>query len=200
MDPDTSFVSGPFSGGWVSRLNHGRSKKVWHGERYIKRERIDEPLTIVYRVTKRTVEADGQVLLLPKVEVEGYWTSLDVDVARVIKLYHEHRTSEQFHSELKTDLDLERLASGKFKTNELVLLLGMVAYNVLRLIGQEGLRGNDLPLRKRVTRRRLRSVMQDMIYLACRVMRHVRRLTLSFGRHSPWYDPWRRVYLQLGTA
>ncbi len=37
-------------------------------------------------------------------------------------------TSKQFHSELKTDLRLERFPSGKFRTNELVLLLGMVAY------------------------------------------------------------------------
>lgn len=175
-------------------------KEVWRGERYVKREGIAEPLRIVFRVTKRTVDANGQALLLPKVEVETYWTSLDVDVARVIELYHEHGTSEQFHSELKTDLDLERLPSGKFQTNELVLLLGMVAYNVLRLIGQESLEGEDIPIRKRVTRRRLRSVMQDMIYLACRVVRHARRLVLSFGRQCPWFDTWRRVYVQLSTA
>ena len=41
--------------------------------------------------------------------------------------------------------DLERLPSGKFQTNELVLLLGMVAYNLLRLIGQESLREADAP-------------------------------------------------------
>jgi len=175
-------------------------KEVWRGERYVNREGIAELLRIVFRVTKRTVDANGQALLLPKVEVESYWTSLDVDVARVIELYHAHGTSEQFHSELKTDLDLERLPSGKFQTNELVLLLGMVAYNVLRLIGQESLQGDDVPIRKRVTRRRLRSVMQDMIYLACRVVRHSRRVALSFGRHCPWFDTWRRVYLQLGTA
>ena len=175
-------------------------KEVWRGERYVKREGIAEPLRIVFRVTKRTVDANGQALLLPKVEVETYWTSLDVDVARVIELYHEHGTSEQFHSELKTDLDLERLPSGKFQTNELVLLLGMVAYNVLRLIGQESLEGEDIPIRKRVTRRRLRSVMQDMIYLACRMVRHARRLVLSFGRQCPWFDTWRRVYVQLSTA
>ena len=175
-------------------------KEVWRGERYVKRTGIAEPLRIVFRVTKRTVDANGQALLFPKVEVESYWTSLDADVARVIELYHEHGTSEQFHSELKTDLDLERLPSGKFQTNELVLLLGMVAYNVLRLIGQESLQGDDIPMRKRVTRRRLRSVMQDMIYLACRVVRHARRLVLLFGRHSPWFDTWRRVYLQLATV
>ena len=129
-------------------------------------------------------------------EVETYWTSLPDDAATIISLYHKHGTSEQFHSELKTDLDLERLPSGKFQTNELVLLLGMVAYNVLRLIGQESLQENDAPIRKRPARRRIRSVMQDMIYLACRMVKHARRVTLSFSRHCPWFDTWRRVYLR----
>ena len=178
----------------------GAGKEVWRGERYVTREGIAEPLRIVFQVTKRMVDDDGDALLFPQVEVESYWTSLDTDVGRVIELYHEHGTTEQFHSELKTDLNLERLPSGKFRTNELVLLLGMVAYNVLRVIGQESLQGDDAPIRKRVTRRRLRSVMQDMIYLACRMVRHARRVMLSFGRHCPWFDIWRRVYLELGTA
>ena len=177
-----------------------QGKEVWRGEHHVRKTGIDDALRIVFCVTRRTMEANGQALLVPKVEVETYWTSLDADVARVIELYHAHGTSEQFHSELKTDLDLERLPSGKFQTNELVLLLGMIAYNLLRLIGQESLRENDTPLRKRVSRRRLRSVMQDMIYLACRMVRHARRWKLSFGRHCPWFNAWRRMYLRVALA
>jgi hypothetical protein len=175
-------------------------KQVWLGEQYIKKPGIKEPLRLVYCVTLRTIEADGQVLLIPRIEVETYWTSLSDDVATVIKLYRDHGTSEQFHSELKTDLDLERLPSGKFKTNELVLLLGMVAYNLLRIIGQESLRANDAPIRKKVSRRRVRSVMQDMIYLACRVVSHARGWKLSFGRHCPWLTTWRRVYFRFAPT
>ena len=138
-------------------------KQVWTGERYVERPEVEYPLRIVFCVTRRTMEADGQVLLIPRIEVETYWTSLSDDVGTVIKLYRAHGTSEQFHSELKTDLDLERLPSGKFQTNELVLLLGMVAYNLLRLIGQQSLREADAPYKKRVSRRRVRSVMQDPI-------------------------------------
>ena len=175
-------------------------KEVWMGERCISRPEIDEPLRMVFRVTLRTMEADGQALLIPKIEVETYWTSLSDDVAMVVKLYRAHGTSEQFHSELKTDLDLERLPSGKFQTNELVLLLGMVAYNLLRLIGQEGLREADAPIRKQVSRRRLRSVMQDLVYLACRLVRHARRWMLSFGKNCPWLKTWRRVYLRFAPT
>ncbi|MCL0050510.1 IS1380 family transposase, partial [Dehalococcoidia bacterium] len=74
-------------------------KQVWRGERYIKRGGIAEPLRIVFCVTVRTVEADGQALLMPNVEVETYWTSLPDDPGTVVKLYQAHGTSEQFHSE-----------------------------------------------------------------------------------------------------
>ena len=171
-------------------------KQVWLGEKYIKKAGIKDPLRLVFCVTLRTIDADRQVLLIPEVEVETYWTSLNDDVTTIIKLYRDHATSEQFHSELKTDLGLERLPSGKFQTNELVLLLGMVAYNLLRIIGQESLRVADAPVRKQVSRRRVRSVMQDMVYLACRLVRHAKRWKLSFGRYCPWYTTWQRVYLR----
>ncbi len=175
-------------------------KQVWLGERYIERLGIKNLLRIVFCVTLRTMEADGQALLIPRVDVETYWTSLSDDVATVVRLYRAHGTSEQFHSELKTDLDLERLPSGKFQTNELVLLLGMVAYNLLRMIGQESLREADAPIRKQVSRRRVRSVMQDLVYLACRLVRHARCWTLSFGRYCPWLTTWRRVYLRFAPT
>jgi hypothetical protein len=177
-----------------------KGKEVWSGEQYIKKPGIEEPLRLVFHVTRRTIDADGQVLLIPKIEVETYWTSLNDDAATIIRLYHDHATSEQFHSELKTDLGLERLPSGKFLTNELVLLLGMVAYNILRIIGQESLRTVDAPIRKQVKRRRVRSVMQDMVYLACRVVRHARGWKLSFGSHCPWYTTWERVYHRFAPA
>ena len=69
----------------------------------------------------------------------------------MIELYHQHGTSEQFHSEIKSDMDLERLPSGKFATNALVLSLGQVAYNILRLCGQTSLQQNGhLPTAKRM--------------------------------------------------
>ena len=179
------------------RLKEPRpGKQVWVGDRYIEKPGIKRPLRQVFGVTRRTVKDNGQVLLLPELEVETYWTSLSDDAETIIELYRKHGTSEQFHSELKTDLDLERLPSGKFATNELVLLLGMVAYNLLRLIGQESLREADAPIRKKISRIRVRSVMQDLVYLACRVVTHARGWKLSFGRNCPWLATFRRVYIR----
>ena len=40
-------------------------------------------------------------------------------------------TSEQFHSELKTDMNIERLPSGKFAVNAILLKLAMVSFNIM---------------------------------------------------------------------
>ncbi len=155
----------------------------------------------MFEVIQRTITAEGQRLLVPEIEISTWWTSLKLAPKKVIALYHEHSTSEQFHSELKSDLDLERLPSGKFATNALMLSLGLVAYNVLRLCGQTALAENKslppegkMPLPKPVSRRRLRSVIQDLMYFAARLTRHSNRWGLSLWRGNPWRSVWQCVY------
>ena len=177
-------------------------KEVWVGDAW--RERAGKLERVVVEAIRRTTMPDGQALLVPELEINTFWTSLKpsrVNAQQVVELYHDHGTSEQFHSELKTDLDLERLPSGKFATNALVLACGLVAYNVLRLSGQESLRQDrklppeeKMPVRKKIRRRRLRSVIQDMIYMACRLVRHSRCWSLAFWKNNPWRPVWERVY------
>ena len=102
-----------------------------------------------YEITERTIDKYGQFNLVPDVEVETWWTNLGDPDEEIIRLYHAHGECEQFHSEVKTDMDLERLPSGKFATNALILELGMIAYNILRMIGQ-GTIGGRTPHQKRM--------------------------------------------------
>jgi hypothetical protein len=140
------------------------------------------PFRLVARVTERTIDKRGQSLLVPDIELEGWWTSLDQPASEVIDLYKHHGTHEQFHSEIKTDLDLERLPSGKFDTNDVILHLASFAYNCLRLLGQLGLTGEIAPIRHPAKRRRLKTVLQEIMYRAAKVVAHARRLILDFGR------------------
>lgn len=96
---------------------------------------------IVFEVTKILKNKDDKWVLFPEVEIDTYATSLSraYSDTMVIELYHDHGTSEQYHSETKDDLDLERLPSGKFKTNTLILSLATFASNMLRLLGQKSL-------------------------------------------------------------
>jgi DDE family transposase len=151
----------------------------------------------VMRVTERTLDAQGQALLVPEVDIEGWWTSLDLADAEIIRLYEEHATSEQFHSEFKTDLDIERLPSGKFATNDLVLAMAALIYNILRYIGLTGLIGPHAPVRHAAKRRRIRTVMQELMYLAARLVTHGRQWYLRFGQHCPGFRAFGRVYQAL---
>jgi len=174
-----------------------KGKTVYMGERMVNVKGIETPVRLVYKVIKRTIKADGQVLLFPEIEVDTYWTSLPDPAYKIVELYQDHGTSEQFHSEIKTDMDLERLPSGHFTTNELVLCLGGMAYNILRIIGQESIKKSDAPLRKKAQRRRIRTVIQNLITLASRMVYHARKYKLRFGCHSPWFITFKRIALAL---
>jgi hypothetical protein len=100
--------------GMVSHPRDG--KTVYTGSVYWYVDGLDKKVRIVFQVIERTSQANGQLFLVPELEVETWWTSLLHPEKTVIQLYHEHGTCEQFHSEIKTDMDLERLPSGKFET------------------------------------------------------------------------------------
>lgn len=139
-----------------------------------------------YEITERTIDKYGQFNLVPDVEVETWWTNLGDPDEEIIRLYHAHGECEQFHSEVKTDMDLERLPSGKFATNALILELGMIAYNILRMIGQ-GTIGERAPRQKRnVKRRRLRTVISNLIMMAGHVTMHARQLIIDLGKSNVW--------------
>ena len=144
------------------------------------------PMRRVLRLTERSIDKHGQVLLEPELTLEGWTTSLPARIspAQVIALYADHGTHEQFHSEFKTDLDLTRLPSGKFDTNYLICQLAALTMNILRLIGQGGLAGPGAPMRHPAKRWRLKTVLQELIYKAGRLIEHGRQLILGLGAND----------------
>lgn len=79
----------------------------------------------ILRLTERTITADGQALLLPKIDIDGWETTL---------------------------------------------------------------------LRHPAKRRRLKTVMQEMMRVAARLTAHTRQIALHFGRHCPAFQVWRDLY------
>ena len=160
------------------------------------------PLRRVYRLTERTIDKRGNALLLPDYVLEGWTTTLPAKFtpAEIIALYCDHATHEQFHSEFKTDMDLERLPSGKFDTNYLVCQLAAVAMNLLRLIGQSTLNEPDAPVRHAAKRRRIKTVMQEMMFKAARMIRHAGRWILGLGEADSGFAVFERHYGQLRAA
>lgn len=187
------------AGAWIEERPGKRSarldlsiERVWQKEK--------RPFRLIVRLIERTIDAKGQYLLQPDYTLEGWWTSLPESPEQVIARYCKHATHEQFHSEFKTDLDLERLPSGKFDCNDLIVHLGQFAYNCLRLIGQLGLTGELSPVRHPAKRRRLKTVLQEIMYRAAQFIRKARKLILDFGQHCPAFAAFAHVQTRLLEA
>jgi len=166
-----------------------QTKREWQGYEYSVRQ--------VIRLVERTIDKHGQTLLIPEIKLEGWWTSLQDEEKEIIQLYGDHGTSEQFHSEFKTDMDIERLPSGKFDTNALVLGSSVLIFNILRWIGQNGLLGTESPKRSKAKRRRIKTVMQELMYVAARIIKTARYVKLSFGKGCRSLHAFETVYNKL---
>jgi hypothetical protein len=189
--------------GWCKDIRSPREgKTVYVGTSFkdvTYRDSEGEPHTkgirIGYEVTERTIDKKGQCLLTPDIEMNTWWTNLGLPDDDIIGLYHAHGESEQYHSEIKTDMDVERLPSGKFETNELVMELTVLAYNILRMMGQESLKKNDArELKRPVRRRRLRTVINNLVLIAGHLTEHSRRLVLALGCSNVWRYAFMRLY------
>ena len=176
----------------VSAPREGKTVYIgsdWQTIHYKADDKTEKELTLrlVYEVIERTIDKHGQINLIPDITINTFWTNLDWSDEAIIDSYHKHGESEQFHSEIKTDMDVERLPSGKFETNELVLELIIIAYNILRMIGQYSLKSKKRPAEnKPVKRKRLRTVISTLIQFASHIVEHGRQTILSLGRSNIW--------------
>ena len=100
-------------------------------------------------------------------------------------------------SALETELNLDRLPSGKLDTNLPVCTLAAVAINILRLMGQNALIGKDAPLRHAAKRRRIKTVMQAIMFKAGRMIKHAGRWVLGLGANDSAHTVFERLYRQL---
>ena len=136
-----------------------------------------------------------------KYDVLGWYTNLPLPsdaedpfgvtfADAIIASYKAHATSEQYHSEVKTDMHMELLPSHYFATNKAFLALSAIAFNILRLIGDKALRvdsTSSLQHHKNSPIKRIRhaTVIRTFINVPCQFIRHARRLILKLGKASP---------------
>jgi hypothetical protein len=185
-------------------------KIIYHADRkiqivYADKNQKKHKTTIrqVLRMSERTIDKHGHALLIPEIEIEAWFTNLSVDeftAKQVISLYADHGTSEQFHSEYKTDMDMERLPSGKFETNSLIMLLGMLAFNVLRIIGQQSLKTGLIKRKRKIQRIRIRKVLQDIMYMACHFMIKYKRKTIQLARCNAYALAFMMTYKKIANT
>ena len=178
------------------RVESRKGKKVWIGTIKMhpkKKDEILKSIVCVFEVTERKTDINGNRLLFPEIEVNSWWTNLTCDAEKVIELYHDHATSEQFHSELKHDMDVERLPSGKLVVNKIVLAIAMNAYNTLRLLGQKC---TEIQSWASLKRKRVGKVIRDIICVAGKMVKHGRELIFKMNEKEPMLA----VFLQINAA
>ena len=173
------------------RTEPRKGKKVWVGRTRINPHKED--LYCIYEVIERKRDSAGNQFLIPEIEVNSWWTNLGCDAENVISLYRDHATSEQFHSELKHDLGVERFPSGKLAVNKILLAVAMNAYNALRLLGQHSV---ERKFWEKSKRKRLGKVIREIICVAGKFVKHAGYLI--FKIHEK--DPMLPVFLRLNTA
>jgi hypothetical protein len=157
-----------------------------------------EKARLVYEVVERASKKE-QMLLVPEYTVFSVWTNLEfVSDADVLRLYRERGTCEQYFAEIKSELDFERLPSGKFAVNELFFQIGMFVVNMLRVMGQS-LLGMGIKRMKLATRRRLRTVMQNLMYMCGRITRHARKTVLKVIDRNGNGEALRMLYRQFAV-
>lgn len=179
--------------GWI-RLKNVSNLRVAYLERTeTRRDKLGREIQVrrIVRVKKRLVievpEKNGHAPILRRwvdFEIGSSWsTNLELPAPEIARLYEDHGTSEQFHSELKGELDLGRMPSGKFNTNALVFQLGCLAYNLLRVLAIKG----KAVFRHRhpSKRRRVKTVIQELILLPARFLGGSGQVKLDLGKSHP---------------
>lgn len=130
----------------------------------------------------------GQPLLIPYRSLHLWRTNLPkskYSAQDIVALYKDHGTSEQFHSEFKSDLDIERLPSSKYKTNEVIVALSQLVFNLLRIIGQKALCYKLFNPKNKYSRIRIRTVILKIMNLPSLVFRKHKRWTIALPRSNP---------------
>jgi hypothetical protein len=155
-------------------------------------ESLEVPIAVVVREFIMEYKTK-QPYLIPNYEVDVYWSSLNMSAYAVEQQYHKHGTSEQYHSEFKSDLDMERLPSGDFSSNYATMLIGMVSFNLLRITGKKLLRTGYVPGERRGQRLRIKTVIQNVMYMAGQLVEHARKKVIQiFGGYA-----WTNAFVRL---
>lgn len=140
---------------------------------------------------------NGQPLLIPYRSLHMWRTNLPKSKyapKTIVDLYKDHGTSEQFHSEFKSELDIERMPSSKFKTNQLIFAIAQIAFNLLRIIGQLALHESILNPKKQYSRLRIRTVLLKIIFLPSRLMKKNKVWTICLPRSNPLSKLFHQIY------
>jgi len=150
----------------------------------------------VHRLTELTFDKNS-VVQVPGYILDGWAMTLPGKFSPIdiIALYCDHVTPAQFHSKFNTDVDLERLPSGKFDTYYSLCQMAAFAMSLLRIMARNARNEADAPPRCTSKRRQIRAVKYVVMFKATRMIKHasgrIRGLGASDSGFAVFERPWR---------
>ncbi len=146
--------------GRLVRENKAKGYRIYQGSTYRQLKSSKKMLRLVFEV-REIFKKNGRNLLLPEVKLFSVWTSIECfSEQEILRLYRLRGTSEQYHAEFKSEMDMERPPSDNLQVNNAFLLMGMLAHNMLKAIALDMVKDEGLGL-KQANRRRIRTVMRS---------------------------------------
>ncbi|MBQ7271771.1 MAG: IS1380 family transposase [Campylobacter sp.] len=118
----------------------------------------------------------------------------------ISNLYKNHATSEQYHSEVKTDMNMELLPSHAFATNKAFFALVAVAFNINRNIGDSAV-ACDTSFQHhkwhKTERIRIGTVIKTLLKIPCVVRLHAREVKLNFSKNEVYFNTFKMLCKQI---
>lgn len=169
--------------------------KPWGGEFYgefaYAPKEWGDPRRFVFCAQIKTQEENGQQLLIEDVRYQVLVTNLPASGTprAAFDLYRRRGAAEEPIKEIKHDLDLEQLPSQSFRVNEVFLAAGLLAYNLLVLLGRQWRDPQAKPRKNAdgpvtLFRRRIKTLQDVLLRSAATVVAPARR---SLLRVTKWW-------------
>ena len=134
--------------------------------------RAKRMLRLVVRVDRAHDRQEGPAPAGADIELEGWWTSLTtVAMADVSRLYKHHGTHEQFHSESRPTWTWKAAALGQVRHQRWSAASGGLRLQLPAPRPASGADRRDSPIRHPAKRRRIKTVLQEVMYRAAKVRR-----------------------------
>lgn len=185
--------------GRMVRENKAKGYRIYQGSTYRQLKSSKKKLRLVFEV-REIFKKNGRNLLIPEVKLFSVWTSIECfSEQEILRLYRLRGTSEQYHAEFKSEMNMERPPSDNLQVNNAFVLMGMLAHNMLKAIALDMVKEEGLGL-KQATRRRIRTVMHSVIFMAGRIVRGGRRLTMQLGCPKKWFHWFDSLFQRLNAV
>lgn len=190
---------------WTQRLQD-EVKKCRYWTRFVDDDWIIEGIAMIYRATswkksrmvivirkaKHICDDQKQLIFESDWDYEAIVTNLDWQPIDIFHFYNQRACMENYIKEVKNGFSIHRIATGSFKSNELDMLIKLIAYNLYERFKTDCCE----PIHQCYTIARFR---MDFFYCAGVLIKHSRRVVLKLTKDFANKYIWKRMAIRVAA-